>query len=109
MNAVKLLSKEHNISVLCRFLNVNRGSYYKYINRKESNRDKENKLIHSCIFETYSASNKCLGAEKIKTYLKRDYRININIGRVYRLMKAMNLPKMSTVKPFQKKSKIAAD
>ena len=31
--------------------------------------------------------------------LKRDYCINISDGRVYRLMKTMNLPKMSTVKP----------
>ena len=38
--------------------------------------------------------------------LKRDYRINISVGRVRRLMKGMNLPKMSTVKPpkFQAKS-----
>ena len=109
MNAVKLLSGEHKVSVLCRVLNVNRSSYYKYINRKESNRDKENKFIRNCILEIYSASNKRLGADKIKTCLNRDYRINISTGRVYRLMKAMNLPKMSTVKPFQKKSKTASD
>ena len=109
MNAVKLLSGEHKVSVLCRVLNVNRSSYYKYINRKESNRDKENKLIRTCILEIYAASNKRLGADKIKTCLNRDYRINISTGRVYRLMKAMNLPKMSTVKPFQKKSKTASD
>ena len=65
MNAVKLLSGEHKVSVLCRVLNVNRSSYYKYINRKESNRDKENKFIRSCILEIYSASNKRLGAEKL--------------------------------------------
>lgn len=106
MNAVKLLSREHKVSVLCRVLNVNRSSYYKYINRKESNRDKENKFIRNCILEIYSASNKRLGADKIKICLKRDYRINISTGRVYRLMKAMNLPKMSTVKPFQKNLKL---
>ena len=57
----------------------------------------------------YAKSKKRFGAEKMKIYLKRDYRINISSGRVYRLMKAMNLPKMSTVKPFNRKLKASSD
>lgn len=45
----------------------------------------------------------------MKICLQRDYRINISSGRVYRLMKQMNLPKMSTVKPFRHKTKTAQD
>lgn len=45
----------------------------------------------------------------MKICLQRDYRINISSGRVYRLMKQMNLPKMSTVKPFRHKTKMAQD
>ena len=45
----------------------------------------------------------------MKLCLQRDYRINIRNGRVYRLMKQMNLPKMSTIKPFQYKLKTAQD
>ena len=45
----------------------------------------------------------------MKICLKRDYCINISSGRVYRLMKDMNLPKMSTVKPFKHKSKAASE
>ena len=92
------MSGEHKITTLCRVLNVNRSTYYKYINHKESKREQENKYIRSCILELYAKSNKRLGADKMKTCLKRDYRINISVGRVYRLMKPMNLPKMSTVK-----------
>ena len=103
------MSGEHKITTLCRVLNVNRSTYYKYINHKESKREQENKYIRSCILELYAKSNKRLGADKMKTCLKRDYRINISIGRVYRLMKPMNLPKMSTVKPFVHKSKTASD
>ncbi len=88
------MSGEHKIATLCRVLNVNRSTYYKYINHKESKREQENKYIRSCILELYAKSNKRLGADKIKTCLKRDYRINISAGRVYRLMKPMNLPKM---------------
>ena len=45
----------------------------------------------------------------MKICLERDYRINISTGRVYRLMKDMNLPKMSTVKAFKPKSKSGSD
>ncbi|ARM72095.1 hypothetical protein LMxysn_0460 [Listeria monocytogenes] len=35
----------------------------------------------------------------MQIFLKRDYGITISVGRVYRLMKSMDLPKMSTSKP----------
>ncbi len=45
----------------------------------------------------------------MKNCLNREYRINISIQRIYRLMKGMKLPKMSTVKPFYPKHKAASD
>ena len=65
--------------------------------------------MRKCILVLYAKSKKRFGAEKMKICLKRDYRINISSGRAYRLMKAMNLPKMSTVKPFKHKSKSDSD
>ena len=88
------------VSEAVKLVGISRSTYYKYINHKESKREQENKYIRSCILELYAKSNKRLGADKMKTCLKRDYLINISVGRVYRLMKPMNLPKMSTVKPF---------
>ena len=87
------------MSVLCRVLNVNRSTYYKFKNRKESKRDLENRHIRRCILDLYAKNDKRFGAEKTALCLKRDYRINISVGRVYRIMKSMNLPKTSTVKP----------
>lgn len=43
-----------------------------------------------------------MGAAKIQRILLRDYGISISAGRVYRLIKSMNLPKMSTSKPVFK-------
>lgn len=40
-----------------------------------------------------------MGVYKISKRLAVEYGIYISSGRVYRLMKSMNLPKMSTVKP----------
>jgi len=59
------------------------------------------------ILEIYAKADKRLGSRKIKICLARDYCIFISEGRVYRLMKEMKLPKMSTVKP--PKSKVSAD
>lgn len=46
-----------------------------------------------------------MGVYKICKRLLVEYGINISTGRVYRLMKSMNLPKMSTLKPVFKPSK----
>lgn len=51
------------------------------------------------ILHIYADYSKRLGAYKITYLLKCDYGINISVGRVYRLMKQLQLPKMSTDKP----------
>lgn len=53
--------------------------------------------------EIYAKTDKRLGVQKIALCLKHDYCMNISTGRVYRLMKTMDLPKMSTVKPPRQK------
>ena len=99
LNAVKILSSQHSVSILCSVIRVNRSTYYKWFNRTPSTRELENRTIRSYILELYSKTDKRLGAIKITECLRRDYCINISCGRVYHLMKNMNLPKMSTVKP----------
>ena len=59
----------------------------------------ENQQLRKHILAIYTASQKRIGAAKIQRVLLRDYGISISVGRVYRLMKSMNLPKMSTSKP----------
>lgn len=85
--------------MLCRVLNVNRSTYYKHFSSKPVPRTIENQEIRSAILAIYSNSKKRLGAAKMKVVLFHDYGINISVGRVYRLMKGMQLPKMSTRKP----------
>lgn len=89
----------HKIKTLCRVLNVNRSTYYKHFSGTISNRTLENQKIRSYILSIYSASKKRLGVYKICYLLGVEYGINISVGRVYRIMKSINLPKMSTIKP----------
>lgn len=99
MKAVHLLRHEHAIITLCRVLNVNRSSYYKHFNSKEPKRAIENRKIKNCILQIYSEAKCRYGAQKMRKVLEVNYGIHISQGRVYRLMKQMQLPKMSTVKP----------
>lgn len=47
-------------------------------------------------------AKKRIGTRAFKLILLRDYGIKISEGRIYRLLKSMNLPKMSTAKPHFK-------
>ena len=51
------------------------------------------------ILHIYADYDKRIGAYKIAYILGRDYGICISVGRVYRLMRSMQLPPMSTIKP----------
>lgn len=86
-------------------LKVNRSTYYKRFSNPPAPRTLENQQLSKHILSIYTASQKRIGAAKIQRILLRDYGISISVGRVYRLMKSMNLPKMSTSKPVFKKQK----
>lgn len=93
------LRHDHDIKTLCRVLRVNRSTYYKHYNSAPAPRTTENRHIRTCILQIYADYEGSLGAYKIKYVLQRDYGICINVGRVYRLINSMKLPKMSTDKP----------
>lgn len=93
------LRSQHSIKTLCRVLHVNRSTYYKHFKKEPAPRVSENQRIKSMILHIYAGYDKRLGAYKVQYILKRDYGISISTGRVYRLMRSMDLPKMSTEKP----------
>ena len=80
-------------------MEVNRSTYYKHFSNKVSDRAVMNQKIRKCILSIYTASKKRLGAGKICYLLYVEYGIKISVGRVYRLMKSMDLPKIAETKP----------
>ena len=94
---------------LCRVLRVNRSTYYKFVAAQPSNHELENRNIRIRIAELHGKYNKRLGARKMKKCLERECCIFISVGRVYRLMKSMNLPRMSSEKPFKPMAKNTDD
>ena len=77
---------------------MNRSTYYKHFFGEKSKRVKDNTNFKIAILELYNKHKQRLGAFSMTSHLKREYGIKISVGRVYRLMKSMNLPKMSTIK-----------
>jgi len=80
-------------------LKVNRSTYYKHFGSGISARELENQTLRSDILAIYSKSKKRMGAYKIRQRLMVEHNKRTSVGRIYRLMKSMALPKMSTVKP----------
>ena len=99
MNAVHSLRFQHKIKTLCRVLKVNRSTYYKRFSKEEAPRTLENRQIRDTILTIYANAKYRFGAHKVRQRLLTEYGIKISVGRVYRLMKTMTLPKMSTIKP----------
>lgn len=87
---------------MCKVLGVARSSYYKYLNKHESDRSKENKKYMQLILEIYNDSKQRYGAPKIhKSLLKLGY--NISLKRVQRLMQKLGI-KSITVKKYKPQS-----
>ena len=84
---------------LCRVLHVNRSTYYKHFKKTQTAREVDNQDLRTKILTIYTQSKKRLGAYKIRQRLIVEYGTKVSVGRVYRLMKSMTLPKMSTAKP----------
>lgn len=99
LDAVHKLHFQHCIKTLCRVLRVNRSTYYKHFYAEPAPHIMENQHIASLILHIYADHSKQLGAYKIAYVLQRDYNIHISVGKVYRLMKQLQLPEMSTDKP----------
>ena len=62
-------------------------------------------MISRVILKIHGDYDKRLGAYKITHILEYDYGIKVSVWRVYRLIQKLNLPIMSTSKPFIKAGK----
>lgn len=87
--AIKEVAFEYKYSIkfLCEVWKINRRSYYKWLNRTPSNREKENEIIKEKILEIYYSVNKIYGFRRITINVNRQMNKNYNVKRIYRLMK----------------------
>lgn len=88
---MELNQSGYSISELCKCARISRSSYYKWLNRKETQRDKENKEISNEIIKIYSEVKGIYGYRRITLNLNKTLGSNYNHKRIYRLMKSMNI------------------
>ena len=88
---MELNQSVYSISELCKCARISRSSYYKWLNRKETQRDKENKEISNEIIKIYSEVKGIYGYRRITLNLNKTLGSNYNHKRIYRLMKSMNM------------------
>ncbi|WP_132248152.1 IS3 family transposase [Marinisporobacter balticus] len=99
--------KHHDIKLMCRVLKVSRSSYYKYLNKKPSNRELENVEIEKKIINIHKESKNRYGAIKINESLKT-LGVTISSKRTQRLMKKLGIKSIIARKyrPTSSKRKI---
>ena len=88
---IKELSKKYSVKKLCIIAKVQRSSYYKWLNRKESVNEVFNQKLLRLIEKNYEESGAILGYRQMTIKLNRENDFKINEKRVLRLMRIKNL------------------
>lgn len=90
--AIKELNKEgYPILSLCEFAGIARSSYYKWLNKIEKIRDRENTVIKNEIIKIYNEVNGIYGYRRMTMNINRTLEKTYNHKRIYRLMKSLKL------------------
>jgi len=76
---------------LCDIAEIQRSSYYKWLNRKESNNEQFNKRLLPMIKDAYEERDGILGYRQMTDKLNREHDFHVNDKRILRLMRILNL------------------
>ncbi|MEE7948939.1 IS3 family transposase, partial [Clostridioides difficile] len=100
--AIQSLFNEKKASLiqLCEIAKVNRSGYYKWLNRDKSNLELENIKLATLITKIYEEKKGVFGSLRMTLQLNREYKLNVNHKRVYRLMRAVGLRSICRKKKF---------
>lgn len=81
----------YNISKLCEVVNVSRSGYYKWLNRKPSEQELTDEVLSVEIKRIYDDSDLTYGVERVKLALKRELDLTINVKKVRRIMRLLDI------------------
>ncbi|MDR5607875.1 IS3 family transposase [Paenibacillus larvae] len=84
-------TKSYPICQLCDLIGIQRSSYYKWINRKESMNEIFNKALLPMIKDAYEEKDGILGYRQMTIKLNRERHLTVNHKRIYRLMGILGL------------------
>ena len=81
----------YTISFLCRTLNVQRSSYYKWLNRIVPKKELQDEEVARLIIEYNETFNGVLGYRQMTFYINYLNHTNYSEGYIHRLMKLLNI------------------
>ncbi|MBU5437498.1 IS3 family transposase [Tissierella sp. MSJ-40] len=84
-------TNNYSISLLCRVANIARCSYYKWLNREKTEREKENEVLIKEMINFYEEVNGIYGYRRITMNLNHKLNKSYNHKRIYRLMRLIRL------------------
>lgn len=82
---------QYPIIEMCRILEISRASYYKWINRKESEKDRLDQELCQIILEYHVEYKGILGYRRMTMFINRFCQTNYNVKRIRRLMRLMGI------------------
>ncbi|WP_367180165.1 IS3 family transposase [uncultured Fusobacterium sp.] len=87
--AIKEIASSNNYSIkfLCEILKVNRKSYYKWLKRIPSKREKENEIIKEKILEIHNRVEGIYSSRRMTMNINRELDKKYSCKRIYRLKK----------------------
>jgi putative transposase len=91
--AIKSLTSQYTVSLLCKILGVSRSGYYKWLRRQAHLGCKaiEDQQLKQLIVQCHQQYKGIYGYYRIVMWLKRKHALVVNHKRVYRLMKELNI------------------
>lgn len=91
--AIKETQEETGCSIaqLCRFAEISRSAYYKWTTKKNSQNQLLNHQLLTLIPQLYESKKGILGYRQMTMKLNREYKLQVNEKRIYRLMKLLGL------------------
>jgi putative transposase len=89
------------VKLLCQIAEIPRSSYYKWLNREDSHRARENQQLMNEMMLLYEKVEGIYGYRQLTIHLRRQRKKRINHKRVYRLMKLVGI--QSVIRKKKKK------
>ncbi|MCZ8522250.1 MULTISPECIES: IS3 family transposase [Paenibacillus] len=83
--------RRSSIQLLCEVAGMPRSSYYKWLNRKPSSRERENERLTEVMMSIYEKVECTFGYRQLTLHMCRKTKQAINHKRVYRLMKVKGI------------------
>lgn len=88
---IKKVKKYYPVSRICKVLDINRGSYYKWLSKGSPIMNNFSSSVARIIIKEHTNLNATYGTIRLKEHIKRKYNLTLNHKRIRRYKNALKL------------------